>query len=102
MNISVKIGNAVFLNPVTVASGTFGHAEDFYGLEEVKKLGAIVPKTVTLYAQQGNPPKRICETPSGMIIAIGIEHPGIDAFIEKKLPALKATGVPLIISISAH
>ncbi len=102
MNISVKIGNATFPNPVTVASGTFGHAEDFYGLEEVRKLGAIVPKTVTLYAQQGNPPKRICETPSGMINAIGIENPGIDAFIEKKLPALKATGVPLIVSISAN
>jgi dihydroorotate dehydrogenase (NAD+) catalytic subunit len=102
MNISVKIGNSVFQNPVTVASGTFGHAEDFYGLEEVKKLGAIVPKTVTLHAQAGNPPKRICETPAGMINAIGIENPGIDVFIQKKLPALKKTGVPLIISISAH
>jgi len=102
MNISVEIGNAVFPNPVTVASGTFGHAEDFYQLEEVKKLGAIVPKTVTLRAQTGNPPKRICETPAGMINAIGIENPGIDVFIREKLPALKKTGVPLIISISAH
>ncbi|MBF0123418.1 MAG: dihydroorotate dehydrogenase [Candidatus Omnitrophica bacterium] len=102
MNISVKIGNVVFPNPVTVASGTFGHAEDFYGLEEVKRLGAIVPKTVTLYAQQGNPPKRICETPAGMINAIGIENPGVDAFIIEKLPKLRKIGVPLIVSISAH
>ncbi|MBF0595471.1 MAG: dihydroorotate dehydrogenase [Candidatus Omnitrophica bacterium] len=102
MNISVKIGQSVFPNPVTVASGTFGHAEEFYGQEEVLKLGALVPKTVTLYPQQGNPPKRICETPAGMINAIGIENPGIDAFIDLKLPKLKATGVPLIISISAH
>ncbi len=102
MNIAVNIGNVVFPNPVTVASGTFGHAEEFYGLEEVKKLGAIVPKTVTLHAQVGNPPKRICETPAGMINAIGIENPGIDAFILEKLPKLKKTGVPLIVSISAH
>lgn len=102
MNISVKIGSSTFPNPVTVASGTFGHSEDFFGLEEVKALGAIVPKTVTMYAQAGNPPKRICETPAGMINAIGIENPGIDAFIAKKLPAFKQTGVPLIISISAN
>ena len=56
MNISVKIANVTFKNPVTVASGTFGHAQRYYNLEEVKRLGAIVPKTVTYYAQVGNPP----------------------------------------------
>jgi len=102
MNLAIKIGSAIFSNPVTVASGTFPHAEKYYDLEEVRKLGAIVPKTVTLPAQQGNPPQRIIETPSGMLNAIGIENPGGDGFIEKKLPALKKIGVPLIISILGH
>jgi len=102
MNISIKIANVTFKNPVTVASGTFGHAERYYNLEEVKRLGAIVPKTVTLHPQVGNAPVRIFETPSGMINAIGIENPGIDVFIDQKLPALKKTGVPLIISILGH
>ncbi|MDE1921080.1 MAG: dihydroorotate dehydrogenase [Candidatus Omnitrophica bacterium] len=102
MNIAVKIAGVTFKNPVTVASGTFGHAERYYNLEEVKRLGAIVPKTVTLHPQEGNPPVRIFETPSGMINAIGIENPGIDGFIAQKLPALKKTGVPLIISILGH
>jgi dihydroorotate dehydrogenase (NAD+) catalytic subunit len=102
MNISVKISSITFKNPVTVASGTFGHAERYYNLEEVKRLGAIVPKTVTFHQQVGNPPVRIFETPSGMINAIGIENPGIDGFIESKLPALKKIGVPLIISILGH
>jgi len=102
MNISVNIANLTFKNPVTVASGTFGHAERYYNLEEVKRLGAIVPKTVTFYPQVGNPPVRIFETPSGMINAIGIENPGIDGFITHKLPALKKIGVPLIISILGH
>jgi dihydroorotate dehydrogenase (NAD+) catalytic subunit len=102
MNISVKIGNLTFKNPVTVASGTFGHAERYYNLEEVKRLGAIIPKTVTFHGQAGNPPVRVFETPSGMINAIGIENPGIDGFIEGKLPALKKIGVPLIISILGH
>ena len=102
MKIEVQIGRSVFPNPVTVASGTFGHSEELYQSKEVRCLGALVPKTVTLHAQQGNPPRRICETPAGMINAIGIENPGIDVFVAQKLPALKATGVPLIISISAH
>ncbi len=102
MNLSVKIGSATFKNPVTVASGTFGHAEKYYSLEEVKKLGAIVPKTVTFHAQVGNPPVRIWETPSGMINAIGIENPGIDEFIKEKLPGFKKIGVPLIISVLGH
>src|SRR3990167_7789021 len=102
MNLKVSIGNVVFENPVTVASGTFGHAEKYYDLEEVKKLGAIVPKTVTLFAQEGNPPPRIVETPAGMLNAIGIENPGADEFIEKKLPGFKKIGVPLIISILGH
>ncbi len=102
MNISVRIGSAVFSNPVTVASGTFGHAEEFYGQREVRMLGALVPKTVTLLPQQGNKPKRICETPAGMINAIGIENPGIDAFIQDKLPKLLSIGVPVIVSISAQ
>ena len=102
MNLSVNIGAVKFANPVTVASGTFGHAEKYYDLEEVKKLGAIVPKTVTLRAQEGNPPKRIVETPSGMLNAIGIENPGADGFISKKLPGFRKIGIPLIISILGH
>lgn len=102
MNISIQIGNVTFKNPVTVASGTFGHAEKYFNLEEVKKLGAIVPKTVTCHSQVGNPPVRIFETPSGMINAIGIENPGIDGFITTKLPNFKKIGVPLIISVLGH
>ncbi|MCA9393447.1 MAG: dihydroorotate dehydrogenase [Candidatus Omnitrophica bacterium] len=102
LKLKVKIGKAAFANPVTVASGTFGHAEKYYDLEEVKKLGAIVPKTVTLPAQEGNPPVRIVETPSGMLNAIGIENPGADGFIADKLPGFQKVGVPLIISVLGH
>jgi dihydroorotate dehydrogenase (NAD+) catalytic subunit len=102
MNLSVKIADIIFANPVTVASGTFGHAEKYYDLEEVKKLGALVPKTVTLYAQEGNPPVRITETPSGMLNAIGIENPGVEGFIQQKLPLLRKIGIPLIVSILGH
>jgi len=102
MKLTVNIAGVKFANPVTVASGTFGHAEKYYDLEEVKKLGAIIPKTVTVYPQEGNPPRRIVETPSGMLNAIGIENPGVDGFIKDKLPSFQKIGVPLIISILGH
>lgn len=102
MDLAVTIGNVTFKNPVAVASGTFAPAEKYYSRKEVWSLGAIVPKTVTLHAQEGNPPARIVETPSGMLNAIGIENPGADGFIAAKLPALRKTGVPLIISVLGH
>lgn len=102
MNLSVKIGSAQFPNPVTVASGTFGLGEGGLDPRQLRRLGAIVPKTITLRAQQGNPPPRIVETPSGMVNAIGIENPGADGFIREKLPAYQKIGVPLIISILGH
>ncbi len=100
INLSVKIAAATFKNPVTVASGTFGYLEKYYKVSDVKKLGAIVPKTITLDARQGNPSPRIVETPCGMINAIGIENLGCDSFVKEKLPIFKKLGVPLIVSIS--
>ncbi|MBF0483918.1 MAG: dihydroorotate dehydrogenase [Candidatus Omnitrophica bacterium] len=97
MNLSVNIAGVKFANPVTVASGTFSDAWD---MKNIKQLGALIPKTVMLNAQAGNPPPRIVETPSGMVNAIGIENDGIDAFITQKLPIYAKMGVPVIVSIS--
>ncbi len=85
-----------------VASGTFGYAQEFKDFIDLKKLGAIVTKTITLKARHGNLPPRTCETPSGMLNAIGLENPGIDKFIQEKLPFLKKLGVPVIVSIVAE
>ncbi|MDD5282245.1 MAG: dihydroorotate dehydrogenase, partial [Candidatus Omnitrophica bacterium] len=101
-DISVNIGNLDLKNPVMVASGTFGYAEEFKGLIDLKKLGAIVTKTITVKPRIGNLPPRTCETPSGMLNSIGLENPGIDVFIEEKLPFLKKLGIPVIVSIAAE
>ncbi len=100
-NLSVDIGKLKLKNPLMVASGTFGYAEEFKDFIDLKQLGAIVTKTITLKPRQGNPVPRTCETPAGMLNSIGLENPGIDKFIQEKLPALKKIGVPLIISISS-
>ena len=101
-NLKVKIANVEFQSPVTVASGTFWYKPEYYSDEEMRRFGAIVPKTVTLRAQEGNPPPRVAETPSGMLNAIGIENGGADDFIANKLPGLLRTGVPVIPSILGH
>jgi len=101
-SLKVKIANVEFQSPVTVASGTFWYKPEYYSDEEMRRFGAIVPKTVTLRAQEGNPPPRVAETPSGMLNAIGIENGGADDFIANKLPGLLRTGVPVIPSILGH
>lgn len=101
-NLKVKIGKLELKNPVMVASGTFGYAEEFKDFIDLKQLGAIVTKTITLNPRQGNPPPRTCETPAGMLNSIGLENPGLEVFIQEKLPFLKKIDVPVIMSIASE
>jgi len=101
-NLSVRIGKIKLANPVTVASGTFGYGEEFAEFIDLKKLGAIITKTVTVKPRAGNPPARTCETPAGMLNSIGLENPGIDAFLKEKIPALSKAGIPIIVSIASE
>ncbi len=101
-NLSVSIGSLDLKNPVMVSSGTFGYAEEFKDFIDLKKLGAIVTKTITIKPRHGNPPPRTCETPAGMLNSIGLENPGIDKFIKEKLPFLKKLAIPIIVSIAAE
>lgn len=100
MGLGVTIGKIKLKNPAMVASGTFGYAKEFEDFVDLKKLGAIVTKTITLKKRSGNPMPRICETPSGMLNSIGLQNEGIDNFIDEKLPYLSKLNVPIIVSIS--
>lgn len=101
-NLNINIGKLKLKNPVWVASGTFGYAEEFQEFVNLRQLGAIVTKTITLHPRPGNPAPRTCETPAGMLNSIGLENPGIDKFIREKLPYLKSIGVPIIVSIASE
>lgn len=100
--LSISIGKLKLKNPVMVASGTFGYAEEFHDFINLKELGAIVTKSITLAPRKGNPPPRTCETPAGMLNSIGLENPGIELFIREKLPLLGKICVPIIVSISSR
>ncbi|MBI4706789.1 MAG: dihydroorotate dehydrogenase [Candidatus Omnitrophica bacterium] len=101
-NLTVNIGKLKLENPVMVCSGTFGYAGEFKDFLPLKKLGAIVTKTITLNPRQGNFPPRTCETPAGMLNSIGLENPGLAGFLNEKLPILKKIGVPVIVSVASE
>ncbi len=101
-DLTVNLAGIEMHNPLMAASGTFGYGEEYEGLIDVKKLGAIVLKTVTLKPRQGNPPPRIVETPAGMLNAIGLHNVGVSALIKEKLPELRSLGTPIIVSIGAE
>jgi dihydroorotate dehydrogenase (NAD+) catalytic subunit len=101
-DLKVKLGKLVLKNPVMVASGTFGYAQEFEDFMDLKKLGAVVTKTITIKPRQGNLPPRTCETPAGMLNSIGLENPGVDVFIKEKIPYLASLGIPVIVSIASE
>lgn len=102
IDLTVKIGKMTLPNPVMAASGTFGYAREFAPFIDLRKLGAIVTKTVTINPRQGNPAPRTCEAPAGLINSIGLENPGVDRFIDEKLPPLFAYKVPIVVSIASE
>jgi dihydroorotate dehydrogenase (NAD+) catalytic subunit len=101
-DLQVRIGSIEMKNPVTVASGTFGYGSEFKDVAEIKSLGAIVTKTITLNARVGNKPPRVAETAAGMLNSIGLENPGADRFLKEKLPLLAKFRIPVIVSIAGE
>lgn len=99
INTKVKIAGVEFKNPVTVASGTFGHGEEFAELVDINRLGAVTTKGVANIPWEGNPTPRIAETYGGMLNAIGLQNPGVDTFIERDLKFLKEKDTKIIVNI---
>jgi dihydroorotate dehydrogenase (NAD+) catalytic subunit len=99
LNMSVDIAGLQLKNPVMTASGTFGYGEEYAPYVDINRLGALIVKGLSLKPRQGNPPPRIMETPSGMLNAIGLENPGVKAFVANKLPFLRQFDVAVIVNI---
>jgi len=99
-DLSLTIAGVQFRNPVIAASGTFGYGREYAGLLNIEALGGICTKGLTLNPRPGNTGQRLHETPSGLMNSIGLENPGIPAFIEHELPALKELGPVVIANLS--
>ena len=99
-DLHVNIAGVDFKNPVITASGTFGFGQEYDRLYDISKLGGISCKGTTLHERTGNPSPRIAETPSGILNSVGLQNPGVDAFIRDDLPFLKQKDLTIIANIA--
>lgn len=98
MNLTTRLNKLEFKNPLTTASGTFGYEMADY--LDINKLGAIITKTITKERKSGNPSPRLYETEWGLLNSIGLQNPGIEAFITETIPHYQRFTTPLIVSFS--
>ena len=99
---SVTLAGVTMKNPVVVASGTFGFGREYAQFYDLDELGGICCKGLTLHRREGNPPPRIAETPMGILNSVGLQNPGVDAFIAQELPWLRTHDLAVIANISGN
>lgn len=97
--LAVRLGPLTLANPITTASGTFGYGLDFVDFVDLAKIGGLCTKGLSLKPHAGNAPPRICETPGGMLNAIGLQNVGVEAFLNEKLPKLRSLGATVIANV---
>ena len=102
VDLSVEVGALRFSNPVIAASGTFGYGVEFAHLLDLNRLGGIVVKGLSLEPMAGAAAPRLCETPSGMLNAVGLQNIGVRAFVAEKLPALRAYRTNVIANVFGY
>jgi dihydroorotate dehydrogenase (NAD+) catalytic subunit len=101
-DLSIKLAGAELHTPVLVASGTFGAGREGQAFVPLNQLGGIIVKSTTLTPWKGKRTPRMCETPSGMLNAIGIQNKGIDHFISTDLPWLLKKQAAVFASIAGN
>jgi dihydroorotate dehydrogenase (NAD+) catalytic subunit len=102
VDLSVNIGALRLSNPILAASGTFGYGVEFAHLVDLNRLGGIVVKGLSLEPIAGAPAPRLCETPSGMMNAVGLQNIGVRAFMTEKLPALRQYRTAIVANVFGY
>lgn len=98
-HLAVQVGSVVLPNPVMTASGTSGHGAELAAYGPLDELGAVVVKSLAAEPWPGNPAPRLHESPAGMLNSVGLQGPGVEAWLEDELPGLIATGARVVASI---
>jgi dihydroorotate dehydrogenase (NAD+) catalytic subunit len=99
VDLSVRIGALRLRNPILAASGTFGYGLEFAHLVDLNRLGGFVTKGLSKEPIEGAPAPRLCETPSGMLNAVGLQNVGVRAFVAEKLPVLRKFDTAVIANV---
>ena len=89
-NLAIEAAGLRFQNPVVLASGTAGYGRELAGVMDLERIGGLVTKPVSVEPRHGNPAPRVAEFPGGMLNAIGLANPGLDAVRQDALPWLAA------------
>lgn len=100
--MKVNLAGVELKNPLVVASGTFGFGREYGQFYDLSELGGICVKGLTAQRREGNPAPRIAETPMGILNSVGLQNPGVDAFIAEELPFLRQYDVKVIANISGN
>jgi dihydroorotate dehydrogenase (NAD+) catalytic subunit len=102
VDLTVEVGAVRLRNPILAASGTFGYGVEFAHLVDLNRLGGIVVKGLSREPMEGAPAPRLCETPSGMLNAVGLQNIGVRAFVLEKLPALRKYDTAIIANVFGY
>jgi dihydroorotate dehydrogenase (NAD+) catalytic subunit len=97
--LAVDLGGLVLPTPVLIASGCAGTGRELTGLVDLRKIGGIVSRTITVNERLGAPVPRIAESSAGIVWDTGLQNPGLDAFVTGELPRLGRGGVQVVVSI---
>ena len=101
-DFSTTLGPAWFPTPLFTASGCASSGRELAQFFPLRDIGAVVTKSIMLKARPGRPTPRMAETPSGMLNSIGLQGPGIDAFLENDIPWLISQNARIIVSIAGE
>jgi dihydroorotate dehydrogenase (NAD+) catalytic subunit len=102
VDMSTTLGNAWFPSPIFTASGCASSGKELAQFFPLKDIGAVVTKSVMTKPRHGRPTPRMAETPSGMLNSIGLQGPGIDAFLANDVPWLLEQKARVIVSIAGE
>jgi dihydroorotate dehydrogenase (NAD+) catalytic subunit len=99
LDLTTRLGDVVLPNPVMTASGTAGHGAELARYLDLRELGAVVVKSLSAEPWAGNPAPRVHETTAGMLNSVGLQNPGVEAWLADELPELTSTGARVVASI---
>lgn len=102
VDLSVRAGDITFRNPVMTASGTCGFGRELSDYLDFSKIGGICSKGLTILPREGNPGCRVAETASGMLNSVGLQNPGLNAFLEEELPFMTGLNTKIIVNVAGH
>lgn len=102
LDLTATLASATLPNPVLTASGCAVAGRELADFVDVSQLGAVVTASVALHPRAGWSGPRAAETPSGLLSAVGLPGPGIDAFLAEDLPWLERVGARAVVSIAGH